>query len=240
MPGIFEYRVAYVESLAAFEPLRSVARLAEVVGLAVKLHDAGGNPVAAQNYDYIKAHNSSLRGQGFSLGAWSCPRTEPEGSAAAVSTIVGQLGLSFTVFETEWEYKTDGGGIDVKRLLTPWRSVRPLMYTGVAVEGGPPTTFNHAAAIKANTRLLPETYYQPPYNYDARAAFRRALSLGWNAKRIHPAASGVENADLCNSLIRLYRARSAGYTRGYMIWRGDMLSAAQYEQLGLADDLAAK
>jgi hypothetical protein len=240
--GIFEYAVAYVEDLSAF-PADLARGLAGVKGVAVKLHDAEGNPHADDNLAELRAgERRRLHEQGFSVGLWSCPRFAPELAAADCSRLYAELGLSFAVFETEWHYKTDGGGVDVARLLGPWRERRPRAFTGLAVEGNP-ETFNHAAAIRADCRLLCETYWLAPAGdpaYDARACFERARSFGWDLARVHPTLIGVDRHDMGEAIVRAYRARTAGFVRGVMLWRGDMLTARDYRLVGLADDLARR
>lgn len=238
MAEIFDHCVAYVEDLRNFFPLRPYAPASVVKGLAIKLHDQGANPVIPINYNLLRQRGPELRAQGYSLGIWSCPRRDPVGGAASTSTVYGALGLSFCVFETEWEYKSDGGGVDVKVLLDDWRLLRPKAYTAVATEGGPPTTFNHAAAIAHDCRLLPENYWKQDGQYDARRSIERAKALGWDPRRVHPTATGVEGHGMCEALLRIYRAQPIWGGKGIALWRGDMLTAEDYRLVALADDLA--
>lgn len=240
MAEIFEHAVAYVSSLRNFQAVEQAARAGGVVGLAIKTWDTGVDPDVVDNLARLRSGEvRRLRGLGFVPGMWPIPRTEPERCVAETSALLGEVGLSFCVFETEWEYKTDGGGIDVGRLLRPWRQVRPKTYTAVATEGMVPETFNHTAAITAGCRYLPESYWHLGERYDPRAEMIRAKALGWPLARVHPTASGVEGHDFGEALIRCYRARTAGFTRGIALWRGDMLNAAQYRLLGLtAGDLS--
>jgi len=231
---VFEHVVGYVESLAAFRSVELDARAAGVRGLAIKLWDVGDNPVIPDNLARLRSGGvARLRSLGFVPGPWACPRGEPERCAGEVSALYGELQLSFVVFETEWEYKTDGGGIPVSRLLTPWRELRPKAYTAVATEGMVPETFDHAAAIAAGCRYLPESYWRLGGRYDPRAELIAAAALGWPKARVHPTLSGVEGHDFAEALIRCYRARQAGFTRGVALWRADMLTSEDYRLLSL-------
>lgn len=238
--GVFEYQVAYVESLDAFEPVLADARRAGVLGLAVKLYEASGSPFADDNRRRLLEQGDRYRGAGFKLGLWGCPRFAPEEAAAACSSLYRELRLAFAVFETEWEYKTDGGGVDVERLLAPWRRLRPFAYTACAVEGGPPTTFNHDSVQRHGVRLLPENYWLYDAGYDTVSSFTRCRALGYDLRTVHPTLTGVEGHGMAESIIRAYRARPAGFVRGVALWRGDMLSAEDYRLVGLARDLALR
>jgi hypothetical protein len=226
-----------VETLGNFQP--TTARAAGVKGLAIKLYDATGNPYAEENYTrLVNGDADNLRSLGFSLGAWACPRYAPEETADDVSAIYRLLRLSFAIFETEWEYKTDGGKVDVARLVTAWRALRPKAYTGFAVEGGPPTTFNHAVAIAdPNSYLCPENYWLQNSAYDVRASLAQAAALGWPLERVKPTLTGVEGHDFGEALVRLMRAYEG---KGVLLWRGDMLTPAQYQLHAVADTIALR
>ena len=241
MSTIFQYPIAYVEQLSNFESKRSAACAAGIKGLAIKVFDAGENPAAVENRQRLMTGEGAvLRSLGFVLGAWACPRTAPTSSAGALSRIYANLSLSFVVWETEWEYKSDGGGLDVAVLIKAWRALRPKAYTGFAVEGGPPTTFNHAAVqADPNSFLCPENYWLQHGSYDQRASLTRCLQLGWTLDRVKPTLTGVEGHSMSEAIIRAYRAEmSVLPTQGYLVWRGDMLGAEDYRLLGLATGLA--
>jgi hypothetical protein len=237
---VFDFSIAYVESLDSFRGLEDIARQAGVKGVMVKLQDSGGNPVILPNISALRNGGMArLRQKGFSVGLWSCPRLAPEAAAQECSEIYGALGLGGVIFETEWEYKSDGGGIDVSRLLNPWRVARPKAFTACATEGGPPTTFNHAAAIATGCHLLPENYWRLNGNYDVRPSLERCKALGWPRERVHPTLTGVEGHAMSEAIIRAYRARGL-WANGVALWRGDMLSADDYRLLGLADTLVRR
>jgi hypothetical protein len=246
MAEVFEYAVAYVEDLRNFDH-----QLARVVGgvkaVAVKLYDGG--KAHRENLDLLASGRMrELRSAGYSVGSWAVPRTAPEQAAADCSSLYVELGLSFQVFECEWEYKRDGGGIDVDRLLAPWRARRPFAYTAVATEGMVPREFNHRAAQRWSCRYLPESYWGIDARYDASAEFHAARALGWNLAHVHPTLTGVgerggdgldrRRDTMAEAIVRAYRARAAGFTRGVAIWRGDMLTRDDYRLLGIvAGDL---
>lgn len=237
---VFDFAIAYVESLDAFRSLEDIARAAGVKGVMVKLQDSGGNPVCAANLSALtNGGKARLQAKGFSVGLWSCPRYAPEQAAADCSQIYAAYGLGGVIFETEYEYKTDGGGIDVARLLHPWRAARPKAFTACATEGGPPTTFNHAAAIATGCYLLPENYWRINGAYDVRASLTRCKALGWPKERVKPTLTGVEGHAMGEAIIRAYRAREL-WTAGAALWRGDMLTADDFRLLGLADTLARR
>jgi len=244
MSSIFEYGIGYVEDLSAFNAVAGPARAAGLKGLAVKLQDSNGNPFCESNAAWLEARASELRGQGFSLGVWSCPRSTPVAAAKAVSALYKRFSLSFCVFETEWEYKTDGGMVDVATLVAAWRKLRPKAYTGFATTGEPPTTFNHAAVIAdRHSFLCPENYWLQSSAYDVRRSLAQADRLGWPPERVKPTLTGVEGHDLSEALVRMYRAGRGcghGWNLGYLLWRADMLTPAQYEALGVADTLALR
>lgn len=229
MPTIFELGIAYVANLPNFEAIRADAKAAGVRGLAVKVWDENPDPDVTANLAELTAtYRLKLAADGFLLVGWACPRYAPQACALAMSDLWAKLGLHAVIFETEYEYKTDGGGVDVAALLNPWRVARPKAYTGVAVEGQVPTTFDHRAAIAAGCRLLPETYQAVGADHTAPAAMSRALSLGWARERVHVACSGVEGNAMAESLVYAYRARAVGFTHGLALWRGDELTADDY------------
>lgn len=190
---------------------------------------------------------------GYSLGVWSCPRLEPEASARAVSALYVKLSLSFCIFETEWEYKTDGGGIDVARVLSEWRKTRPRAYTGFAVEGNAPDTFNHAA-VQADgySFLCPENYWGINGSYDVRACLERCVELDWELWRVKPTLTGVGNRGgdsldagnrhtIGEALLRYMRvAIDEPDVLGALVWRGDMMDTEDYRILGLADTISLR
>lgn len=234
MSDIFEHAVAYVANAGNFMPLAAAARASGVTGLALKLWDTGDDPDVTANQAMLAGPDAArLHGLGFKLGGWACPRTQPGRCASELSVLYGKYGLSFVVFECEAEYKTDGGGVDVATLLSPWRRMRPLAYTGIATEGMVPATFNHHAAIAARCRYLPESYYRVDGRYDASAELRQAVALGWPVSWVHPTLSGVEGHTIAESMLRAYRARSSGFTHGVAVWRGDMLRLEDYVTLAL-------
>lgn len=246
--SIFSFPIAYVESLEAFESVEAVARdVGRVKGLAIKLHEANGdNPFTDQNRRVLERGAAKrLRGRGYVLGAWSCPRTEPEKSAEAMSALYGALGLSFAIFETENEYKTDGGKIDVARLWRRWRELRPRAYTGAAVLGNMPTTYNYAAGA-GDIHYLAENYYNQNGAFDFRTTLARAVELGIPLERVHPTITGVEwNQTTAESLIRAYSATltapgASERIAGFAIWRGDSLTFSDYRLIGLAGGLALR
>lgn len=244
MAGIFDYAIAYVESLATFEPLAVPARSSGVKGLAIKLHDSDGNPEATRNRDYLKVHGPTLRGSGYSLGAWVCPRYKPGQAALATSALYKELCLSFVIFETEWEYRpgANPAGIDVDDLLRPWRAIRPKAWTGFALEGTPSPEFNHAA-VQADpfAVLCPENYWRSGEQYDVRRCFAAAVGLGWSLDRVKPTLSGVEGHAFDESLVRCYSALDIWEGgQGVLLWRGDMLRAEDYALFARADTLALR
>ena len=243
MPSIFEYQIAYVEDLSAFDSKRAAARAAGVKGLAIKLYDGDGNPLIGKNETYLRANGAALRAQGFSLGVWACPRNESVQNAASLISNA-YAGKSFCVMETEWLWKSDGGGRDVADLLAAWRTVRPKAWTGFALEGGPSTAFNHTA-VQADpySVLCPENYWLQNAGYDVRACLERCVSLGWDLSRVKPTLTGVEGHSMAEAIIRCQRVQNSfenHVTQGVLLWRGDMLSDEDYRLIGLADNLALR
>lgn len=234
MPTVFEQGTAYVANLANFEAVRASADAAGVRALAIKVWDQSPDPDVAANLALLTpAYRQRLHADGFGLVGWACPRFDPRGCALRMSDLYSQLGLGGVVFECEAEYKTDGGSVDVAELLGPWRVARPRAFTAIATEGMVPSTFNHAAAIAASCRYWPESYWLLGPRYDARAEVAAAIALGWPRERVHPTLSGVEGHGMAEAIVRAYRARSAGFTHGVAIWRGDELTADDYRLLGL-------
>jgi len=241
--NIFERKLAFIEYLSVFEGKMELARAAGVHGLAVKLYEANGdNPAVAENLSRLAdaTYRRRLHEMGFSLGAWICPRYKPVSAAREVSTLYGQLRLSFLVAELEYEYKANGGKVDAAAFTSEWRKLRPKAYSAVVTYGYPDAEMNWPAIVAAGFHYIPECFWLVDPRFDPATCMQGCYRLQIPRERVHPLLSVLEGHTLAEGLIRAYEGQVGltGFLYGVSAYLAENLSPEDWRLFGLADSLA--